>query len=96
MYTNTDEKIIEMVRSHIELYDLSHSKCMDSAYKDRIWNFIGNEINLTGKWFCIYSITLHNLIYFLECNTIFLLNNFKEFSSLLRFWEFCFKKGVTI
>lgn len=49
MCTNADEKIIEMVRSHIELYDLSHSKYMDSAHKDNIWSSIGNEINLTGK-----------------------------------------------
>lgn len=29
---NTDEKIIEMVRSHIESYDFLHSKYMGSAY----------------------------------------------------------------
>lgn len=49
MCTNADEKIIEMVRSHIELYDLSHPKYMDTAHKDNIWNSIGNEVNLTGK-----------------------------------------------
>jgi len=51
--TNADEKIIEMVRSHIELYDLSHAKYTgkDTAHKDNIWSSIGNEINLTGKWY---------------------------------------------
>lgn len=34
MCTNIDEKIIELVRSYIELYDLLHPKYMDSAQKD--------------------------------------------------------------
>jgi len=42
MSTNADEKIIELVRSHIELYDLSHPKYMGSAHKDNIWSSIGN------------------------------------------------------
>jgi len=46
---NIDEKLIEMVRSHVELYDLSHAKYMDSGYKDSIWRSIGDEINLTGN-----------------------------------------------
>ncbi|XP_026823190.1 uncharacterized protein LOC113561146 [Rhopalosiphum maidis] len=44
---NIDEKLIEMVRSHVELYNLSHAKY--SGYKDSIWRSIGDEINLTGK-----------------------------------------------
>jgi len=46
---NIDEKLIEMVRSHVELYDLSHAKYMDSGYKDGIWRSIGDELNLTGN-----------------------------------------------
>jgi hypothetical protein len=70
MCTNIDEKIIEMVRSHIELYDLSHPKYMDSAHKDEIWSSIGNEINLTGKW---YLFVLHYV--FFNIDIIFSLNN---------------------
>jgi len=36
MCTNSDEKIIEKFRFLIELYDVSHLKYMDSAYKDHI------------------------------------------------------------
>ncbi|KAL5237445.1 hypothetical protein ACI65C_004855 [Semiaphis heraclei] len=38
-----------MVRSHVELYDLSHAKYMDSGHKDCIWRSIGDEINLAEK-----------------------------------------------
>lgn len=51
MCNNTDEKIKEMVRSDIELYDLSHLKYMDSVHKDEIWISIGNEMNITDKWY---------------------------------------------
>ncbi|KAL4131440.1 hypothetical protein QTP88_008753 [Uroleucon formosanum] len=44
---NIDEKLIEMVRSHVELYDLSHAKYMDSGYKDII--LIDNNYFFLGK-----------------------------------------------
>lgn len=44
-----DEKLIELVRNHTVLYDLSHKKYMDSNYKNIIWSDISKEIKLDGK-----------------------------------------------
>lgn len=44
----TDENLIEMVRSHVVLYDLTHKKYMDSPFKDNIGNSIGQEIQITS------------------------------------------------
>lgn len=33
---------------------------MDSAHKDEIWISIGNEMNLTGKW---YLLILHYVFF---------------------------------
>ncbi|CAI6371641.1 unnamed protein product [Macrosiphum euphorbiae] len=42
-----NEKLIELVRTHNELYDLSHSKYSDSTCKDKIWKSIADELNQT-------------------------------------------------
>lgn len=44
-----DEYLIEMVRQHSELYDLSHPKYMDSNFKMDIWNKIGQHLNMNSK-----------------------------------------------
>lgn len=44
-----DEKLIELVRKHEEIYDLSHSKYMDVNFKERVWRDIGKEMNTDGK-----------------------------------------------
>jgi hypothetical protein len=44
-----DEKLIELVRSHVELYDLSSPKYMDTTYKERIWKEVGQEMKQEGN-----------------------------------------------
>ncbi|XP_076682084.1 uncharacterized protein LOC143376098 isoform X2 [Andrena cerasifolii] len=43
------EKLIELVRQHPVLYDLSHMQYMDSNYKFRIWADIGNKLREDGS-----------------------------------------------
>lgn len=45
---STDEKLIEMVRYITVLYDFTHKKYMNSAFKDSIWNSFEQEIQITG------------------------------------------------
>jgi hypothetical protein len=54
-----DEKWIELVRSHIELYDLSHPKYVDTTYIERIWKEVGQEMKQEGFLTNIYFITIH-------------------------------------
>lgn len=42
------EKLIECVRAHSGLYDLSDKKYSDSTWKDRTWKIIGEELNQPG------------------------------------------------
>lgn len=46
-----NEKLIEAVREHEVLYDLSHSKYIDSTYKDNIWKAIGKDLQQEGNTF---------------------------------------------
>ena len=48
-----NEHLIELVRSHPALYDLSNQKYMDSNLKQELWKKIGEEMKLDGK-FMIY------------------------------------------
>ncbi|KAJ8723095.1 hypothetical protein PYW08_003007 [Mythimna loreyi] len=43
-----DEKLIELVRVHPAIYDLSHRKYMDNHFKATIWNNIGLELGVSG------------------------------------------------
>ncbi|KAI4470067.1 madf domain transcription factor [Holotrichia oblita] len=43
-----DEQLIELVRRYPVLYDLSHSKYMDSKLKLDIWSSIGKELKVSG------------------------------------------------
>lgn len=45
-----DELLIELVRNHPVLYDLSQLKYMDCNFKQDVWNKIGEEIKLDGKY----------------------------------------------
>jgi len=38
-----DEKVIELVRKCDELYDISHKKYSDSAWKEKLWGQTGEE-----------------------------------------------------
>ncbi|KAM0728579.1 hypothetical protein ACS0PU_004834 [Formica fusca] len=40
-----NEKLIELVRQHVELYDLSHSKYLDGNHKEKIWKSISQELD---------------------------------------------------
>lgn len=44
-----DERLIELVRGHEELYDMSNKKYSDNLHKDKIWKEIGEEINKPGE-----------------------------------------------
>lgn len=46
-----DVKLIQLVRIYPALYNSSHSKYMDSSYKSEVWNIIGKEMELEGKFF---------------------------------------------
>lgn len=48
-----DELVIELVRSHPVLYDLSQPKYMDSSLKQRIWINIGQEMKENSEYFFI-------------------------------------------
>ncbi|XP_011635627.1 uncharacterized protein LOC105426203 [Pogonomyrmex barbatus] len=39
-----DEMLIECVRQHVELYDLSDKRYIDGAYKQRVWNEISQKL----------------------------------------------------
>jgi hypothetical protein len=54
-----DEKLIELVRSHVELYDLSHPTYVDTTYRERIWKEVGQEMKQEGNVTNIYSVTIH-------------------------------------
>lgn len=43
-----DEQMIELVREHEELYDMSHRKYMDTPHKNKLWDEIGQTLK-TGK-----------------------------------------------
>jgi hypothetical protein len=44
------EKLIECVRAHSGLYDLSDRKYSDSAWKEKTWKIIGEELNQPGTY----------------------------------------------
>lgn len=50
-----DEKLIELVRRYPVLYDLSHTKYMDTDFKNTIWRKIAEEIETTGKKCVLYN-----------------------------------------
>ena len=56
-----DELLIELVRNHPVLYDLSQPKYMDSNFKQDIWNKIGEEMKvdaiLENTDFTVYGST---------------------------------------
>lgn len=39
------EKLIEIVRNHSSIYDLSDPKYSDVTHKDKLWKVIGEELN---------------------------------------------------
>ena len=45
-----DDLLIELVRNHPVLFDLSKPKYMNSNVKQDIWNKIGEEMKVDGKY----------------------------------------------
>jgi len=43
------EKLIELVKLHVGLYDLSSPNYSDSTWKEKVWKDIADELNQTGK-----------------------------------------------
>ncbi|XP_071653243.1 uncharacterized protein [Temnothorax longispinosus] len=90
-----DEKLIEYVRQHVELYDLSHFKYMDGNHKEKIWTLIGkclmqpelspslnydqNYISFLLKYF---NIVLGHVIY-----VLYLIQIFQQCSIILNFFS---------
>lgn len=61
----TDEKLIEAVRRHEELYNVKHPSYMKQQFKNRIWGIIANELNMKdGRYFKILFCTFFNILYF--------------------------------
>lgn len=57
-----DEQLIELVRNHTVLYDVSHQKYMDNSIKLNIWNKIGKEMNADGKYRLMYFVFINKSI----------------------------------
>lgn len=43
------EKLIELVRGYVFLYDLGHNQYKNAGLKSAIWESIGRELNESGK-----------------------------------------------
>lgn len=52
------EKLIEVVRTHPSIYDLSDPKYSDATLKDKLWKVIGDELNQPGKYLYYYYLIL--------------------------------------
>jgi len=52
------EKLIEVVRTHPSIYDLSDPKYSDATHKDKLWKVIGDELNQPGKYLYYYYLIL--------------------------------------
>lgn len=44
-----NEKLIELVKIHTGLYDLSSPSYSDSSWKEKVWKEIAEELQQTGK-----------------------------------------------
>ena len=49
LYSEADEKLIELVRKCEELYDMSNKKYSDRVWKEKLWGQIGEELKKSGK-----------------------------------------------
>jgi hypothetical protein len=49
-----DEKLIELVRTCEELYDMSNKKYSDSVWKEKLWGQIGEELKKSGTFQCLF------------------------------------------
>jgi hypothetical protein len=74
-----DEKLIESVRQHEELYGMSHRKYSDNAHEEKLWKTIGEQLKKAGKiqYFIRYlftsAISLLTLHYRINGYKLFLL-----------------------
>lgn len=55
------ERIIELVRKHPILYDLSHEDYKNIRKKDKVWTKIGEELGENGKLKLIITGLLENI-----------------------------------
>jgi len=49
-----DEKLIELVHTCEELYDMSNKKYSDSVWKEKLWGQIGEELKKPGTFQCFF------------------------------------------
>jgi hypothetical protein len=49
-----DEKLIELVRTCDELYDMGNKKYSDSVWKEQAWGQTGEELNKSRKFLRFY------------------------------------------
>lgn len=59
-----DEQLIELVREHQEIYDMSHKKYMDTHHKNKVWNEIGETLNTGEHIGILYLILYCYILYF--------------------------------
>lgn len=64
-----DEKLIQLVSCHEELYDLGNKNYFDAALKNRRWEHIATVLNKKGK-------LLNSWLYFLLFITVFSYHSF--------------------
>jgi len=67
------EKLIELVKAHTGLYDLSSPNYSDSTWKEKVWKEIADELHLTGK--ILINLFEYNIIHILQILQIL---SFKE------------------
>jgi hypothetical protein len=53
--SETDEKLIELVRKCEELYDMSNKKYRDSIWNEKLWGQVGEELKKSGNFQCFFG-----------------------------------------
>lgn len=51
-------KLIRLVKRHQCIYNPAHSQYKNISYKTSLWNDIGTELNMAGKY---RSVTFYNM-----------------------------------
>jgi hypothetical protein len=67
-----NEKLIEFVSKHEELYDKRNKKYSNSVWKKKVWGQIGEELNKSGKFltFLFQILNLSPFNYYQSSNKI--------------------------
>jgi hypothetical protein len=52
------ELLVECVRKHPTLYDMSNEDYRNVRKKDQLWDEIGKELHVPGKYYCLITVYL--------------------------------------